>query len=91
MQSGGLKGRGQSEALRSPETPGTLSARPVRRRMPPEMIQIKNERAAALSNSLGTFSTGSDGSEIQSRRLPHVFLFVYHLHVFPAERLKDVF
>ena len=48
-QSGGLKGRGQCEALHSPETPGTLSAWPVRRRMSPKMI--KDERAAALSNS----------------------------------------
>ena len=30
-QSGGLKGRGQCEALHSPETPGTLSAWPVRK------------------------------------------------------------
>ena len=48
-QSGGLKGQGQCEALHSPETPGTLSAWPVRRRMSPKMI--KDERAAALSNS----------------------------------------
>ena len=52
-QSGGLKGRGQCEALHSPETPGTLSAWPVRRRMSPKMIE--NERAAALSNSLRDF------------------------------------
>ena len=52
-QSGGLKGRGQCEALHSPETPGTLSAWPVRRRMSPKMI--KDERAAALSNSPGDF------------------------------------
>ena len=85
MQSGGLKGRGQSETLRSPGTPGTLSARPVRRSMPPEMIKIKNERAAALSNSLGTFSTGSDGSEIQSRRLPHVFFIRLPPARFPGQ------
>ena len=54
-QSGGLKGRGQCEALHSPETPGTLSAWPVRRRMSPKMIE--NERAAALSNSPWDFST----------------------------------
>ena len=54
-RSGGLKERGQCEALHSPETPGTLSAWPVRRRMSPKMIE--NERAAALSNSPWDFST----------------------------------
>ena len=60
-QSGGLKGRGQCEALHSPETPGTLSAWPVRRRMSPKMI--KDERAAALSNSPWDFfdSLGAAG------------------------------
>ena len=66
-QSGGLKGRGQCEALHSPETPGTLSAWPVRRRMSPKMI--KDERAAALSNSPWDFFDSLRGRLLRRRPL----------------------
>ena len=60
-RSGGLKGRGQCEALHSPETPGTLSAWPVRRRMSSKTIE--NERACGpLKLSQGLFRQAESAS-----------------------------
>ena len=59
--SGGLKGRGQCEALRSPGTPGTPLPWPVRRRMSSKTIE--NERACGpLKLSQGLFRQAESAS-----------------------------
>ena len=59
--SGGLKGRGQCEALRIPGTPGTPLPWPVRRRMSSKTIE--NERACGpLKLSQGLFRQAESAS-----------------------------
>ena len=66
--SGGLKGRGQCEALRSPGTPGTPLPWPVRRRMSSKTIE--NERACGpLKLSQGLFRQAESASPALFPRL----------------------